>query len=172
MTMHRIALALLFLVGAVTGLWAYFAPHAWYVTFPGFGHSWLPQLGPYNEHLAADVGAMFLAFAVLSLIAFLRVRDVHVVRAAGLTWLVFNALHLVYHLRMLGMYRPVDQVLNVVTLVILLVLPLIVLFPAKRRRPAPRYEPVRDSTDSAGLGKALKRIATSRSSGVDRWRRL
>lgn len=131
--MHRIALALLFVVGAVTGLWAYFAPHAWYTTFPGFGHSWLPQLGPYNEHFAVDVGAMFLALAVLSLVAFLRVRDAGIVRATGLTWLVFSALHLAYHLRMLGMYDRVDQLLNVVVLVILLVLPVLVLLPANRR---------------------------------------
>ncbi|HEY4017961.1 MAG TPA: hypothetical protein VGM75_04710 [Pseudonocardiaceae bacterium] len=133
-TGQRVVLAILFLAGVGTGFWAYFAPHAWYATFPGFGHSWLPQLGPYNEHFAVDVGGMFLGYAVLSLIAFIRVREVRVVRAAGVAWLVFNALHLIYHLTMLGMYRPADQVLNVVSLVILLVLPVFLLISTDRVR--------------------------------------
>jgi hypothetical protein len=60
-------------------------------------------------------------------LAFVRVHDVALVRAAGLTWLVFNVLHLVYHLTMLGMYRPADQALNVVFLVIEAVLPIFLL---------------------------------------------
>ncbi|HEX4226189.1 MAG TPA: hypothetical protein VHZ97_27760 [Pseudonocardiaceae bacterium] len=131
---QRIVLAFLFLTGAGTGFWAYFAPQGWYDTFPGFGVSWLPQLGPFNEHFAVDVGAMFLAYAMLSGLALLRVHDVVLVRAAGLTWLVFNVLHLVYHLTMLGMYRPVDQVLNVVVLVIEAVLPIFLLVSRNQSR--------------------------------------
>jgi hypothetical protein len=130
---HRVVLAVLGLTAVGTGIWAYVAPDNWYRTFPGFGHTWLPQLGPYDEHLAVDVGAMFLAFAVLTVIAFVKAGDRRVLRATGVTWLVFTALHLVYHLTMLGMYRPADQVPNVVVLVILLVLPLVLLFPINDR---------------------------------------
>jgi hypothetical protein len=38
------------------------------------------------------------------------------VRTTGLVWLVFNVLHLSYHLTMLGMYGRTDQVLNVIGL--------------------------------------------------------
>lgn len=54
--LRRILLAFLLLTGLVTGAWAYVAPMSWYTTFPGFGLSWLPQLGPFNEHLVKDVG--------------------------------------------------------------------------------------------------------------------
>lgn len=124
----RVVFAVLFVSGGATGGWAYFAPGNWYSTFPGFGRSWLPQLGPFNEHFAADVGAAFLAYAMLSLIAFVRAGDVRVARVTGLAWLVFNVLHLSYHLTMLGMYDTSDQVLNVIGLSAAVVLPVIVLF--------------------------------------------
>lgn len=128
----RVVLAVLFVAGIGIGCWAYFAPRAWYTTFPGFGRTWLPQLGPCDEHLVADVGAMFLAYAGLSLVALLRVRDRRVVLATGLCWLVFGALHLAYHLTMLDRYQPLDQVVNVILLVALLVIAVIVLFPNRR----------------------------------------
>src|SRR5258707_688116 len=56
-SLQRGLLGFLAVTGAVTGLWAYVAPRNWYDTFPGMGLSWLPQLGPYNEHFAKDVGA-------------------------------------------------------------------------------------------------------------------
>ncbi|HEY4456646.1 MAG TPA: hypothetical protein VGN81_20210, partial [Pseudonocardiaceae bacterium] len=130
---HRVVLAVLVLIGFGTGIWAYAAPAGFYGAFPGFGLRWLPQLGPYDEHLAVDVGAMFLAFGVLAVFAFVRAGDQWMLRATGLSWLVFNVLHLIYHLSMLGMYRPTDQVLNVVLLSVLVVLPLFLLFPTTKR---------------------------------------
>jgi len=124
---RRFALVVLALTGAFTGFWAYFAPRHWHATFPGFGRSWLPQLGPFNEHLAKDAGAMFLALMVLSLIALRHVRNDLLVRTAGLAWLTFNALHLGYHVQHLHMYDTLDQVLNVVTLVGVLLLSLVLL---------------------------------------------
>ncbi len=64
--LHRSVLAVLGGSGAVTGGWAYAAPRRWYDTFPGLGMSWLPQLGPFNEHFVKDVGAMFLAMAAVT----------------------------------------------------------------------------------------------------------
>ncbi|MEV0036079.1 hypothetical protein [Streptomyces sp. NPDC050804] len=77
------ALGLLAVGGLYTGLWAYFSPKAWYENFPGFGRSRLPQLGPYNEHLAKDDGAMFLALAVLTVITLRHVRDNRFVLTPG-----------------------------------------------------------------------------------------
>jgi hypothetical protein len=126
--LDRVCLALLLLSACYVGGWAYLAPYHWYAHFPGFGLRWLPQLGPYNEHLAKDVGAMYLALAVLTLVALARPRDRASTRIAGATWLVFNVLHLAYHTTMLGRYGPTDRVLNVVTLslVVLLAVPLVV----------------------------------------------
>jgi hypothetical protein len=132
--LNRVSLVLLSIGSAVTGFWAYFAPRQWYDTFPGFGMSWLPQLGPYNEHLAKDVGAMLIAFGVLTVIVLWRMKDELLVRVAGWGWLVFNVLHFVYHMTMLGMYKPSDQVANVITLSLLVIFSVILVLPDSRRR--------------------------------------
>jgi hypothetical protein len=127
--LDRISLVFIALTSAYVGVFAYFASRAWYDDFPGLGFRWLPQLGPYNEHLAKDVGAAYLAFTVLSLIALAQVRNQVVVRLAGAVLLTFNVAHLVYHLTMLHVYQPRDQVLNVIVLSLLVVAPVILLVP-------------------------------------------
>ncbi|MFF0543366.1 hypothetical protein ACFYTF_11085 [Nocardia thailandica] len=92
----RIMLTILVLQGLVVGLWAVLAPHSWYTSFPGFGSRWVAVDGPYNQHLAADVGAFFLALAAVSAFALWRPVPASV-RAAGLGWLVFGLPHLIYH---------------------------------------------------------------------------
>lgn len=129
----RTCLVVLGLVGVYVGGWAYFAPLAWYRSFPGFGLSWLPALGPYNEHLAKDTGAMYLALTVLSALALWRIADVVLVRVTGASWLVFNVLHLGYHVPMLHMYGLRDQVLNMVGLGLVVVLALALVLPRGRR---------------------------------------
>jgi hypothetical protein len=120
-TLHRGLLALLTFTGFVVGLWAYAAPGHWYDTFPGMGMSWIPQLGPYNEHFIKDVGAFFLALALLSVFALIHITNVTLVRVTAGTWTVFNLLHFVFHMQMLHMYEPRDQVLNGISLFALLV---------------------------------------------------
>ncbi len=110
--LHRSVLALLGGSGAVTGGWAYAAPRRWYDTFPGLGMSWLPQLGPYNEHFVKDVGAMFLAMAAVTAVTFVLVANQTLVRVIAVMWLVFNTLHCVYHLSMLQMYNTRDATVN------------------------------------------------------------
>ncbi|OHU21252.1 hypothetical protein BKG76_11285 [Mycobacteroides franklinii] len=118
---HRIGLAILTASGAFVGLWAYLAPVHWYNTFPGLGMRWLPAFGPYNEHFAKDVGAMYLALTVVGALAYIyrSNRTLVVVAAAG--WTVFNLLHLIYHLTMLHMYGPRDAIVSVTLLSVLLV---------------------------------------------------
>lgn len=128
---HRICLLLLTIVGLSLGVWAYFAPLNWYSTFPGMGMRWLPVLGPYNEHFVKDVGSLFSGLAVLSALALYYLRNRPVVVITGVSWSVFNVLHLIYHLGMLHMYGPRDAVLNVVSLSLLLALSLILLIPAR-----------------------------------------
>ncbi|MFJ3892800.1 hypothetical protein [Streptomyces sp. NPDC090083] len=124
-----VSLGLLALVGLYTGLWAYFSPSGWYRDFPGFGLKWLPQLGPYNEHLVKDAGSMFLALACLAVVAARQVRNTRLVQTTGAVWLVFNVLHFSYHVQHLGMYGTRDQVLNVVVLSLLTLLSAVLLVP-------------------------------------------
>jgi hypothetical protein len=92
----RGALALLALSAAFVGFWALLAPSSFYASFPGLGFTWVSEAGPYDEHLVRDVGALYLALLVISLLAALRPG---VVRpwVAGLAWLVFGVPHLVFH---------------------------------------------------------------------------
>jgi tryptophan-rich sensory protein len=148
--LHRSVLALLGGSGAATGVWAYVAPRHWYHNFPGFGMSWLPQLGPYNEHFVKDVGAMFLALAAVSAVTFALVANQTLVRVTALMWLVFNTLHCIYHLSMLQMYNTRDATLNGILLP-LLVLAAVALFSPVRipSGPSPRLPGRRTSGQSA-----------------------
>ncbi|GAA4585865.1 hypothetical protein GCM10023194_29900 [Planotetraspora phitsanulokensis] len=132
--LRRLVLVALTAANAVTGGWAYGAPRHWYENFPGMGRSWLPQLGPFNEHMAKDAGAMFLALAVLGLIALWRVESTVFVQAIGLVLLTFNVLHLIYHMRHLHVYGDLDKALNVIVLVLLVALSAALLAPERTRR--------------------------------------
>jgi hypothetical protein len=134
--LRRALLGLLGFVGAFTGVWAYAAPRNWFDRFPGFGLHWLPQLGPFNEHLAKDDGAMFLALAVLAGCAVRWAADERLVRVTALVWLVFDVLHLIFHMQHLDMYGTRDQVLNVLFLGLLPVVSLALLAPLTGRRPS------------------------------------
>jgi hypothetical protein len=79
------------------GAWARFWPRSFFDRFPGFGHHWTAAYPPYNEHLITDLGATFLTLAVLlAIAAAVADRRVRTVVLVGV--LVFNALHLSYHL--------------------------------------------------------------------------
>lgn len=113
---HRGLLGFLAFTGVGVGLWAYAAPRNWYDTFPGMGLSWLPQLGPYNEHFVKDVGAFYLGLTLLTVLTIIHVANTTLVKITAGTWTVFNLLHFIYHMQMLGMYSPRDQVLNAIVL--------------------------------------------------------
>ncbi|WP_327113670.1 hypothetical protein OHB12_32190 [Nocardia sp. NBC_01730] len=92
----RTVLVILAVQGGIIGLWATLAPHSWYTSFPGFGTQWVAVDGPYNHHLAADVGAFFLALTAVT-IAALVVDGTAAARIAGVGWLTFGLPHFVYH---------------------------------------------------------------------------
>lgn len=100
----RIVLAVLAVQGAVVGLWATIAPHSWYTSFPGFGMHWIAADGPYNHHLAGDVGAFFLALTAVT-IAALVLNSTAAARIAGIGWLVFSVPHFIYH----AFHQPMDM---------------------------------------------------------------
>jgi hypothetical protein len=130
--LHRVCLVVLTTTGAFVGGWAYFAPLHWYNTFPGLGLRWLPVLGPFNEHFAKDVGAMYLATAALSVMALLYVTNRALMRATALSLSVFNLLHLIYHVPMLHMYGALDAALNAVFLTLLLLCSLALALPVRQ----------------------------------------
>ena len=111
----RATLLYLALTNAVPGIWALFRPYDFYRYFPGFGRTWVSVDGPYNEHLLRDVGAFFLALAVLCFLTLLRPHLI-TVRATATCLLVFNVPHLWYHLNHLHMLPLMDQIGNVVSL--------------------------------------------------------
>jgi nucleoside-diphosphate-sugar epimerase len=113
------------------GVQAEFFPRSFYDDFP-FGRGWVAMDGPYNEHLIRDVGALNLALLVLTLGA-IFVGSRAISRIAAVSWLVYSAPHLVYHLRHLTMSMSgVDKVGIVVSLSIPVVAAIVMLFDRPR----------------------------------------
>jgi hypothetical protein len=67
----RVGMALLAVSPLGVGVWALFAPRSFFQDFPAAGRHWVSALGPYNEHLMRDVGALNLALLVLLPLALL-----------------------------------------------------------------------------------------------------
>ena len=122
----RFALMYLLLANLVPGIWALFFPYNFYNDFPGFGHQWVAVDGPYNEHLIRDVGAFFLAMTTLILLTLIAPRWI-TARASATCLLVFNLPHLLYHLAHLHMLPLIDQIGNVVTLSLSVLVPMLIL---------------------------------------------
>jgi hypothetical protein len=139
-TLQRVILAVLALTAVELGLWATFAPRSFYDDFPGGGRSWVSADGPFNEHLVRDVGALWLALAVLTIVALVR-PSMLLVSAVAVAWLVEGVPHLVYHLRHLDVYDGSDKVGTVASLSIGVLLPIALLVLARvapgQRRDAP-----------------------------------
>ena len=132
----RGGLGLLSVQALVVGLWALFLPRSFYDDFPSAGRQWVSTLGPYNGHLLADVGAMYLALGVLLALAAVSLGG-ELVRASLVTWLVFAVPHLVYHAATLHHYElAIDRVGNVVGLGFVVLLPLALLYLDGVRRTA------------------------------------
>ena len=108
------------------GAWAVLAPRSWFDDFPGGGRHWVSALGPYNEHLATDVGAFFIAIGGLLIFAAVVLERRAIQMALG-ALLVFSIPHLVWHLGELGPYDTLDKVLNVISLSLLVVVPIVML---------------------------------------------
>jgi AhpD family alkylhydroperoxidase len=128
----RFLLAALGLPQVGIGLWALVAPHGFYDQFPT-GQGWVSALGPFDEHLVIDVGALFVAIGVLAILAAAWLRRPLVI-AAAVAWLLFSVPHTIWHLTDLGPLSAGDAIANVVTLAWTIVAPLAVL--ALLRAPA------------------------------------
>jgi hypothetical protein len=128
----RVVLAVWAVVNVELGIWAWFSPRSFFDEFPGFGRHWVNVLGPYNEHLVRDFGALNLALAVVTIAALVTFGRSLVI-AVAIAWLAWGVPHLVYHLRHLDVYGTGDKVLNVALLASLPVLAVVVLVLTLRR---------------------------------------
>jgi hypothetical protein len=132
--LRRGGLAGLGVVELAWGGWAYFAPASFFTDFPGFGHHWTAAYQPYNEHLTADLGATFLAFgALLVLAAALDDRRFTLAVLAGV--LLFNGLHLAYHAGHRGSMAGADYPASLLALLFGVLVPLALLALVARRAP-------------------------------------
>lgn len=109
-----------------TGCWALLFPRTFYDDFPLSGWGWVSTLGPYNDHLVRDYGAMNLAlsFLLLSAAVFLERR---LSRVALLTLLVFAAPHFAFHLTQAHHFSPFQNLAQLGGLGFQILLPLILL---------------------------------------------
>jgi hypothetical protein len=112
----RVALVLLAAQALYGGVWAQLAPRSFYGRFP---------LGPYNEHLLRDAGALVTGMGILALAAALVPATLMLV-TAGVAWLVYAVPHVAYHIG-----HPMPG-LAAVVLVSQVLLPLIVLAGVRR----------------------------------------
>lgn len=140
-----VALGLAFLpAGAQAALW----PRSFFDDFP-IGRAWIvSSTGPYNEHLVRDVGALFLALAIVSLCAWWRPA---LCRPTAVAWLVQGCLHLAFHVRHLEEFEGVDRVAMVGSLVVVPIASLAALtldLRADRRRGHPRPPLEGDATSA------------------------
>jgi hypothetical protein len=122
----RLGIALLAASNLFTGGWAVYDPKGWWESFPGFGHAWVSAFGAYSEHLVRDVGAFFLAFGVLFLLAavFLEKR---LAIASQVSWLCFAAPHLAYHMTEQGTLSDSDNLLSLEALAFVVAVPILLL---------------------------------------------
>ena len=130
----RALLAALAVSAAYPGAWATFAPRSFFDTFPGAGRHWTAGLPAYSEHLVTDVGAFYLAFALLFAWAAVKPSRELIVPVCT-AFALFSALHLAWHSAHLDGFTTVDAVLQTASLAAVLVASLGAIALA-RRRPA------------------------------------
>lgn len=128
----RIGLLVLVATALGVGLWALFLPRVFYDDFPFPGREWVSTLGPYNEHLVRDYGELNLALAVLLAFAaiFLERR---LVQASLLALLAYAVPHFIFQVTQMHHFSPSDNVAQLVSLGLQVLLPLALLFLATPR---------------------------------------
>jgi hypothetical protein len=152
LTRHRGAIRFLLLAlglpQALIGLWALLLPRSFYDDFPAGTSGWVNALGPFDEHLVADVGALFVALGLVMAVAAVSLRRSLALTAAT-AWLVFSVPHFVWHVFNLEPYGTADAVANVATLAWTVVGGALVIALVLRRAPA-RAAPAGGPADRPG----------------------
>jgi hypothetical protein len=121
----RAVLGVLGAIQLTDGLYALLAPRSFYEDFP-VGRGWVAALPAYNEHLVRDVGALFLATAVVLFAATIWTER-RIVQITLVSFLTFAIPHFIYHALNLGPYGTADAIGNVGSLLFTVVAPIVVL---------------------------------------------
>ena len=108
-------------------LWALPFPRSFYEDFPLPGREWVSTLGPYDEHLVRDYGALNLALGIL-LVAAAIFLERRLTRVALVAWLGYALPHFVYHTTLTEHFSPFDNVGQLGSLGLQVLLPLVMLF--------------------------------------------
>jgi hypothetical protein len=106
MAAKRRLAGMLAVAAAYQGVWAAAFPLSFYRDFPGPGLHWVAMLGPYNEHLARDTGALNLSLMVLSVWA-LRRSTREAMAVTGGAWSIYNAIHFLWHVLHLDVFPKI-----------------------------------------------------------------
>ena len=110
----RWSLALISVFMLPTALQATFAPRSWFDDFP-LGRGWIAaEGGAFDEHLARDVGVLFLALIIVTAWSAWRGEATLAVATA---WVLQGVLHLLYHVGHLDGLATGDRIALVGSLV-------------------------------------------------------
>jgi hypothetical protein len=122
-----IRIGLLFLAATTLNgsLWALPFPRSFYEDFPLPGRDWVSTLGPYDEHLVRDYGALNLALGILVVVAAILER--RLTRVALVAWLGYAVPHFVYHTTLVEHFSPFDNLAQLGSLGLQVLLPLVLL---------------------------------------------
>jgi hypothetical protein len=143
-------IGLLFLAATTLNgsLWALPFPRSFYEDFPLPGRDWVSTLGPYDEHLVRDYGALNLALGIL-LVATALFLERRLTRVALAAWLGYALPHFVYHTTLTEHFSPFDNVGQLGSLGLQVLLPLVLLFltgvPPQEGKRTPQREAVSTS---------------------------
>ena len=122
----RIGLLFLAITSFSGGLWALLVPRRFYEDFPLPGWDWVSTLGPYNEHLVRDYGALNLALGVLMVAATVSLER-RLVQVSLLAWLAYTGPHFVFHLGQTRHFSLFDNLAQLGALGSVVLLPLVLL---------------------------------------------
>jgi hypothetical protein len=132
----RILAAVMGLVDLITGAWALVDPAGWYRSYPGFGHHWISVQGPYNEHLALDAGAGFVAVGAILVIAAVWANR-STLTVALLALVIHSLPHFLFHLtHHVERFSAFDTLFGVWSLGVEALVGLILIWAVWRPRPA------------------------------------
>lgn len=135
----RLSLIVVAVSALLPGLEGTLGPSSFYASFP-LGRGWVERLPPYNEHLVRDVGAFYLAFAMLFAWAAVTLASALIVPLC-VTWTVAAVLHAYFHVTHLDGFSTGDAIAQTTGLLAVIALPLLAVATTRRgREPSIRRE--------------------------------
>ena len=134
-------------------LWALPFPRSFYEDFPLPGRDWVSTLGPYDEHLVRDYGALNLALGIL-LVATAIFLERRLTWVALVAWLGYAVPHFLYHTTLVEHFSPFDNLAQLGSLGLQVLLPLVLLLLTGASLQEGRRAPQRNARPQAGESSA------------------